>query len=143
MPLKYILLFIFLTFFRYGGPDSYDVLEKFSLNWFSYLASNKSIIVAVIDGRTSGLKGDRMLFAGYGHLGTVEVYDQINVTRHLQHELPYIDEKRTAIWGWSYGGYAAGLALALDTRNVFKCGISIAPVTDWTLYGIYYNTHIN
>lgn len=72
---------MFIFFYRYGGPDSFDVLDKFSLNWFSYLASNKSIIVAIIDGRGSGLKGDKMLFAGYGHLGTVEIFDQINVTR--------------------------------------------------------------
>lgn len=27
------------------------------------------------------------------------------------------------------------MALATDTEGVFKCGISVAPVTDWTLYG--------
>lgn len=53
--------------------------------------------------------------------------------------LPYIDKTKTAIWGWSYGGYAAGLALAKDTEGVFKCGISVAPVTDWTLYGTYFH----
>lgn len=51
--------------------------------------------------------------------------------------MPYVDAERTAIWGWSYGGYAAGMALAKDTENVFKCGISVAPVTDWALYGDY------
>lgn len=53
----------------------------------------------------------------------------------MQDTLPYIDRDRTAIWGWSYGGYAAGMALATETDNVFKCGISVAPVTDWALYG--------
>ena len=47
----------------------------------------------------------------------------------------YIDNKRTAIWGWSYGGYATGMSLAKDKAGVFKCGISVAPVSDWIYYG--------
>lgn len=67
--------------FRYGGPDSYQVTEKFNIDWGTYLVTNKSIIYAAIDGRGSGLMGNDMLFAGYRHLGTVEIVDQINVTR--------------------------------------------------------------
>ncbi|XP_018579789.1 venom dipeptidyl peptidase 4 isoform X2 [Anoplophora glabripennis] len=122
----------------YGGPDTYQVIDKFVLDWGSYLAANKSIIYAAIDGRGSGLKGDKIMFSGYRNLGTVEVEDQINVTRLIQESLPYVDSTRTAIWGWSYGGYAAGMALATDTEGVFKCGISVAPVTDWTLYDSIY-----
>lgn len=65
----------------YGGPDSYQVTEKFNIDWGTYLVTNKSIIYAAIDGRGSGLMGNDMLFAGYRHLGTVEIIDQINVTR--------------------------------------------------------------
>lgn len=35
--------------------------------------------------------------------------------------------------GWSYGGYVA--ALSLSTSSIFQCGISVAPVTNWKLYG--------
>ena len=55
--------------------------------------------------------------------------------RFLQKNLTFIDSERTAIWGWSYGGYATGMALAKDKQNVFKCGISVAPVSDWIYYG--------
>lgn len=55
--------------------------------------------------------------------------------RNLAIRLPYIDSKRIAIWGWSYGGYAAAMALANDDAGVFKCAASVAPVTDWTYYG--------
>lgn len=37
------------------------------------------------------------------------------------------------ILGWSYGGYVA--ALSLSTSELFQCGISVAPVTNWKLYG--------
>ncbi|XP_015112517.1 venom dipeptidyl peptidase 4 isoform X2 [Diachasma alloeum] len=122
----------------YGGPDTYQVTEKFHIDWGTYLVTNKNIIYAAIDGRGSGLKGNGMLFAGYRNLGTVEIYDQINVTRHLQENFPFIDKARSAIWGWSYGGYAAGMSLAMDRDAVFKCGMSVAPVTDWALYDSIY-----
>uniref|UniRef100_A0A8D8Q543 Venom dipeptidyl peptidase 4 n=1 Tax=Cacopsylla melanoneura TaxID=428564 RepID=A0A8D8Q543_9HEMI len=123
----------------YGGPSSFQVTERFSIDWNLYLADNKDIVVAYIDGRNSALKGNALKYSGYRRLGTVEIYDQINVTRYLQENLPYIDKTRTAIWGWSYGGYATGLALALDPSNVFKCGISVAPVTDWIYYDTIYS----
>uniref|UniRef100_A0A1Y1KXZ8 Venom dipeptidyl peptidase 4 n=1 Tax=Photinus pyralis TaxID=7054 RepID=A0A1Y1KXZ8_PHOPY len=122
----------------YGGPDSFQVVDRFNMDWGSYLAANKTIIYATIDGRGSGLKGDNIMFSLYRRLGTIEVEDQINVTKQIQKTLPYVDETRTAIWGWSYGGFASGMALSEDTTGVFKCGISVAPVTDWTLYDSIY-----
>lgn len=105
------------------------------MDWGSYLSSNRSVIYAKIDGRGSGLRGNRLLHSIYKRLGTVEISDQIYVTRELQRRFPYIDANHTGIWGWSYGGYAAAMALANDKHNVFHCAASIAPVTDWTYYG--------
>lgn len=67
----------------YAGPDSYQVVDKFQVDWGSYLVSNKSFIYATIDGRGSGLKGDKILFTNYRKLGTLEIEDQINVTRFV------------------------------------------------------------
>ena len=81
----------------------------------------------------------------YRKLGTVEIQDQISVTRHLVDTYPYMDEKRTAIWGWSYGGFATAMALEQDTGpdQVFSCGISVAPGTSWLLYNsIYTERHM-
>lgn len=54
--------------------------------------------------------------------------------RLLSEKLPYIDKKRVSVFGWSYGGYVAAMILA-DTTKVVNCGLSVAPVTDWRLYG--------
>ena len=54
--------------------------------------------------------------------------------------LPFVDGNNTAIWGWSYGGFAAASVLAKDTEDVFKCGMSVAPVTNWIYYGNYWNS---
>ncbi|XP_033227069.1 venom dipeptidyl peptidase 4 isoform X2 [Belonocnema kinseyi] len=127
-----------MVVYVYGGPDSNQVTEKFNIDWGTYLVTNKSIIYAAIDGRGSGVKGNKMLFSGYRHLGTVEIEDQIGVTKYLKDKFPFIDRTRTAVWGWSYGGYAAGMILATDPNDVFKCGMSVAPVTDWALYDSIY-----
>ncbi|XP_011494919.1 PREDICTED: venom dipeptidyl peptidase 4 isoform X2 [Ceratosolen solmsi marchali] len=122
----------------YGGPDTNEVTEKFNIDWGTYLVTNKNIIYTSIDGRGTGLKGNKIMFAVYRNLGTVEITDQINVTWYLQNNFSFIDATKTAIWGWSYGGYATGMALAKDYDGIFKCGLSVAPVTDWTLYDSIY-----
>lgn len=68
----------------YGGPGSQQVNERFQINWGYHLATSKNIIYGVIDGRGSGFKGDKMLYELYHRLGTVEVEDQIQVTRYVK-----------------------------------------------------------
>ncbi|XP_046809114.1 venom dipeptidyl peptidase 4 isoform X2 [Lucilia cuprina] len=122
----------------YGGPDSYSVIDRWIVDWGTYLTSKQSVIYAKIDGRGSGLRGEKLLHSVYLKLGTVEIADQIEVTRQLQEKFNFIDANHTGIWGWSYGGYAAAMALANDEKHVFRCAASIAPVTDWTYYDSIY-----
>ena len=58
-----------------------------------------------------------------------------SLNRKLQEQFNFIDANHTGIWGWSYGGYAAAMALANDDKHVFRCAASVAPVTDWAYYG--------
>jgi len=122
----------------YAGPNSQQVNDRFKLDWGTYLATTEDVIYAVIDGRGSGYRGDDLLFEIYYKLGGPEVQDQIDVTRQLVNQYSFIDRSNVAIWGWSYGGFVTASVLAADADgdNVFKCGISVAPVTNW----IYYDT---
>lgn len=122
----------------YGGPNSANVVGTWSIGWGTHLASNRSVVYAKIDGRGSGLRGDRLMYQIYRKLGTVEVQDQITGARKLAEQLPFVDPQRIAIWGWSYGGYASAMALAQDTQHVFQCAVSVAPVTDWLFYDSIY-----
>uniref|UniRef100_A0A4W3HM44 Fibroblast activation protein, alpha n=1 Tax=Callorhinchus milii TaxID=7868 RepID=A0A4W3HM44_CALMI len=121
----------------YGGPASQKADARFSIGWATYLASSEDIIVASFDGRGSGFQGDQIMHSLYRRLGTYEVEDQIRATRKFI-ELGYIDEKRIAIWGWSYGGYVTSMVLGAGSK-VFKCGMAVAPVSNWTYYGIAEN----
>lgn len=118
----------------YSGPGSQLVTEKWKIDWNTYLAGTKDYIVAQIDGRGTAGQGYQLLHEVYRRLGTVEVSDQLEVTEYLRDSLHFVDSRRVGVWGWSYGGYVAGLTLA-HPENMFQCGISVSPVTSWRLYG--------
>ncbi|XP_048480893.1 venom dipeptidyl peptidase 4 isoform X6 [Plutella xylostella] len=126
-----------LLVYVYGGPDTALVTHQWTLDWGSSLVNRWGVAVARIDGRGSGLRGVENMFAVHRKLGTVEVEDQIEVTKHLQETLDWVDSNRTCVWGWSYGGYAASLALARG-GDVFRCAIAVAPVVDWRFYDTIY-----
>lgn len=122
----------------YGGPNSVRVTNSFALGFKDYQVTYHKIIHCQIDGRGSGNKGKDMLFEINNRMGTVEIEDQIAVAKYLQQKYRFIDETRTGIWGWSYGGYATAMALSTDTEHVFKCGVSVAPVSAWIYYDSIY-----
>lgn len=57
------------------------IIDVASYGYQAYMTTNRSVIYAYIDGRGSSNKGSKMLFEIYRKLGTVEVEDQISVTR--------------------------------------------------------------
>lgn len=122
--------------YRYSGPGTQLVTQKWRVDWNTYLSGSKDYIVAQIDGRGSSGQGYRLLYEVYRRLGTVEVSDQLEVTEYLRDNLHFVDKRRVGIWGWSYGGYTAGLALA-NPMSLFQCGASVAPVVNWKLYGMF------
>ncbi|XP_034234711.1 venom dipeptidyl peptidase 4-like isoform X2 [Thrips palmi] len=125
-----------LLVYVYAGPDSNQVTTAFSVAFGDYLCTNRKIIYALIDGRGSGRNGRKKMHALYRHLGTVEIQDQIAVADQVKNKWKFVDPARTAIWGWSYGGFSTAHAMAQDTGGVFCCGLSVAPVTSF----IYYDT---
>ena len=124
-----------MLIYVYAGPGTQNVNSRFSINWSTYLTTNKQMVYAMIDGRGSGYQGDQFMHELYRRLGTIEIEDQLYVADYLSKNYPFLDRKRIGIWGWSYGGYASAMALAKDDKNLIKCAISVAPVTNWLYYG--------
>lgn len=122
----------------YGGPNSVRVIDTYSLAYRDHLITSRKVIYCLIDGRGSGNKGKDLLFTMNNGMGSVEIDDQIAVTDYLHKQYKFIDANRTAIWGWSYGGYATAMVLARDENMVFQGGISVAPVTSWIYYDSIY-----
>ena len=49
----------------------------------------------------------------------------------------YVDPERIAIWGWSFGGFTTLMSMSMS-KDVYKAGVAIAPVTDWRFYDTVY-----
>jgi dipeptidyl-peptidase-4 len=62
----------------------------------------------------------------------LEVQDQLRAVEWLKQQ-PFVDASRIGVHGWSYGGYMT-LRLLLAAPTTFACGVSGAPVTDWSMY---------
>ncbi len=127
-----------LFMFQYSGPGSQQVADRwYSSNdyWHQMLAS-KGYIIACVDGRGTGLKGRDFKKTTQLELGKYEVEDQIAAAKKLS-ELPFIDEERTGIWGWSYGGFMSSNCI-LKGNDVFEMAIAVAPVTSWRFYDTIY-----
>ena len=78
------------------------------------------VVTAVIDGRGSAYEGDKFMHLLYKKLGQLEPIDQSQTAKHILDTHPAIDPQRTAIYGWSYGGYATSHVLGYDAGNTFK-----------------------
>jgi acetyl esterase/lipase len=55
--------------------------------------------------------------------------------RSLLVSYPYLDSRRVAVLGSSYGAFLAGSLLAIRQERLIKCGVLLAPVVDWRLTG--------
>lgn len=124
--------------FVYGGPGSQTVKNEWDSRdffWYQTLAQKGYVIVSV-DGRGTGARGTAFRTATYAQLGKLETEDQMAAARYLK-TLPFVDPSRVGIWGWSYGGYMSALCMTLGA-DVFKAGISVAPVTNWRFYDTIY-----
>ncbi|MCR8668268.1 S9 family peptidase [Aestuariibaculum sp. M13] len=129
--------------FQYSGPGSQQVANTWnSYNdyWYQHLAQ-EGYIIACVDGRGTGFKGAAFKKVTYEQLGKYEVEDQIAAAKQLA-TLPYVDESRIGIWGWSYGGFMSSNCL-FKGSDVFKMAIAVAPVTSWRFYDSVYTERYN
>ena len=124
--------------FQYSGPGSQQVSNAWdgrNTIWFNLLAQ-KGYIVLCVDGRGTGYRGTKYKKATYKNLGKYEIEDQIAAAQWIGSQ-SYVDAGRIGIFGWSFGGYMASLAMTKGA-DVFKVGIAVAPVTTWRYYDTIY-----
>ncbi len=124
--------------YLYGGPGSQQVTDSWKGQnywWFQMLAQ-QGYVVACVDNRGTGGRGEKFKKMTYLQLGHYETIDQIESAKYLG-ALKYIDKSRIGIFGWSYGGYMSSLCL-LKGNDVFKSAIAVAPVTNWRWYDSVY-----
>lgn len=121
----------------YGGPHAQRVTNSWSPRdlYLHYLVQ-QGYLVFQLDNRGSYNRGKAFEDPIYLKLGEVELNDQIRGVEYLR-SLPYVAADKIAIYGHSYGGYMAIMAM-FKAADYFTAGVSGAPVTDWALYDTHY-----
>lgn len=124
--------------FQYSGPGSQQVIDSWrgTNYWWFQMLSQKGYLIACVDGRGTGARGEEFKKMSYLRLGHYETIDQIEAAKYLG-SLPYTDASRIGIFGWSYGGYMSSLCI-LKGNDIFKAAIAVAPVTNWKWYDSIY-----
>lgn len=122
----------------YGGPHAQVVRDHFRTTFQAWrnLLARRGILVFSMDGRGSYGRGREFETPIHLRLTQVELEDQLVGVKYLRDQ-PFVDSSRLAIFGWSYGGTMV-LSALLRTDGVFKAGVAVAPVTDWTQYDTAY-----
>jgi len=126
-----------VIFQHYGGPHDQEVRKAWVRNtplWQALV--DKGYIIFSIDNRGSANRGRAFEKPLWHAFGSVEVEDQLAGLAFLKTQ-PFVDPRRIATWGWSYGGYMT-LKLMEAAPGAFAAGIAGAPVTKWELYDTAY-----
>ncbi|HLK57901.1 MAG TPA: alpha/beta fold hydrolase [Chthonomonadaceae bacterium] len=123
--------------FVHGGPARQMLLGWHNMEYYAnsyavnqYFARCGYVVLSV----------NYRLGVGYGHTlthpeaagaaGASEYQDVLAAGEYLRSD-PAVDPERIGIWGGSYGGYLAALALARNSE-LFAAGVDFCGVHDWT-----------
>jgi dipeptidyl-peptidase-4 len=129
-----------LLMYVYGEPAGAQVVDKWDgdRGLFHRALADAGYVVGCVDNRgTPALKGRAWRKSIYGEVGVLATADQTAAVKALLASRPYLDPERVASWGWSGGG-SMTLNLLFRSPDVYKVGMSVAPVPDQTLYDTIY-----
>jgi len=126
--------------FVYGEPAGQTVTDRWGGGQmlFHRALANAGYIVVSFDNRgTPAPKGAAWRKVIYGSVGDLSSQEQAAAIRALAARHAFLDTDRLGIWGWSGGG-SNTLNAMFRFPEVYKVGVSVAPVPDQRLYDTIY-----
>lgn len=123
----------------YGGPHVQTVANSWAMtaDLTAQFLAERGFAVWKADNRGSARRGHAFESAINRHMGTIEVRDQVDGVAFATRRWSELDPDRVGVTGASYGGYMT-LRCLTEAPDVFKAGVSVAPVTDWDGYDTCY-----
>jgi dipeptidyl-peptidase-4 len=121
----------------YGGPMSQSVRQSPGSFVYQQWFANQGFIVVSFDGRGTPHRGRDWERASDGRFVEIALEDQSAALEALLLEIPEMDASRVGVMGWSFGGTMAAV-MTMRRPDLYQCGISGAPVTDWRDYDTHY-----
>jgi len=129
-----------LLVYVYGEPAGVTVVDSWSgtTGLFHRALAEDGYLVASFDNRgTPSPKGRAWRKAVYGAVGVLSAQEQAAAVVALARQRSYVDVSRVGVWGWSGGG-SNTLNLLFRSPDLFRVGVSVAPVPDQRLYDTIY-----
>src|SRR5262245_2679298 len=121
----------------YGGPGSQMVFSNRRAYLLEQWYADHGFIVVAIDGRGTPARGRAWERATRGNFIDIPLEDQVNGLQQLGARYHEMDLSRVGIWGWSFGGTFAAMAV-MRRPDVFQAGVAGAPVADFADYDTHY-----
>jgi dipeptidyl-peptidase-4 len=124
----------------YGEPAGQTVLDRWGsaqMLFHRALAEAGYVVVSVDNRGTPAPKGAAWRKVVYGSVGDLSSKEHAAAMRALIKRYAFLDGTRIGIWGWSGGGTNTLNAL-FRFPELYKVGVSVAPVPDQQLYDTIY-----
>jgi dipeptidyl-peptidase-4 len=128
-----------VLFHVYGEPAAQTVLDNWGGGqrlWHWMLAQQGYIVVSVDNRGTPAPRGREWRKIIYRQFGIISSQDQANAAKAIA-RWPFVDPRRIGIWGWSGGG-ASTLNALFRYPDLYRMGMSVAPVGDARYYDTIY-----
>jgi len=124
----------------YGEPAGQTVTNRWGgqLTLFHrYIASLGYLVASFDNSGTPAPRGRAWRKSIYGAVGVLSSEQQAQALRSFAKTRTFVDLDRVAVWGWSGGGTNT-LNLMFRHPELYKVGMSVAPVPDQRLYDTIY-----
>lgn len=129
-----------VVFYVYGEPASATALDTWGAGnnrLYPDMAKDGYIYVSVDNRGAPVPKGTTWRKAIYKNIGQINIRDQALAAKKLLATNAFMDKDRVAVWGWSGGG-SSTLNLLFQYPEIYKTGVSIAPVANQLTYDNIY-----
>jgi dipeptidyl-peptidase 4 len=129
-----------VLFHVYGEPAGQTVTDSWGGDdylWYLMLAQQGYVIASVDNRGTPAPRGREWRKVVYRKIGVISSQDQANAVKAMIAKMPFIDASRVGIWGWSGGG-SSTLNAMFRYPEIYKMGMSVAPVPDMRFYDTIY-----
>jgi dipeptidyl-peptidase-4 len=128
-----------LLFHVYGEPAGQTVLDNWGgarQLWHQMLAQQGYLVASVDNRGTPAPRGRAWRKIVYRKIGTLASEEQAAAAKQIT-AWPFVDASRVGVWGWSGGG-SMTLNLLFRSPEIYKVGMSVAPVSNQRLYDTIY-----
>ncbi|NAS30453.1 prolyl oligopeptidase family serine peptidase [Flavobacteriaceae bacterium R38] len=125
-----------VLFHVYGEPWGQEATDTQVGLWNIFMAQKGYVIIDMDNRGTPALKGSAWRKSIYRKIGVINAKDQALAAKEIL-KLDYLDENRTAVWGWSGGG-SMTLNLMFKYPDIYKTGIAVAAVSNQLIYDNIY-----